>query len=158
VVGPNHAAAVVIRYREWWTTHPSGNQDNLLISTRSPSRGDQAPVNALQNVVSSGAILSPIGIHTHDNPADQVSSLNLIPFFTAQPFQTGMDVYMPAISPTDGTITFRNDPRGDASRPQVLNTPNWASDVHRITVSMNDYVQDVNSWGECKRLKPSPCK
>jgi pimeloyl-ACP methyl ester carboxylesterase len=158
VIGPNHAAAVVIRYREWWTTHPSGNQDNLLISTRSPSRGDQAPVNALQNVVSSGAILSPIGVHVHDNPADQVSSLNLIPFFTTQPFQTGMDVYMPATTPTDGTITFRNDPRGDAARPQVVNTPNWASDVHRISVSLNDYVQDVNSWGECKRLKPSPCE
>jgi hypothetical protein len=73
-------------------------------------------------------------------------------------FQAGVDVYMPATSPTDGTITFRNDPRGDTSRPQVLNTPNWASDQHRISVYLNDFVQDINSWGECKRVKPSPCK
>jgi pimeloyl-ACP methyl ester carboxylesterase len=160
VVGPNHAAAVVVRNREWWTTHPSGNEDNLLISTGSPSRGDQPPVNALQNVISSGLTVgtSPVGVHVHDNPADQVSSLNLIPFFASQPFQTGVDVYMPATTPADGTITFRSDPRGDTSRPQVLNTPNWASDGHRISVYLNDYVQDVNSWGECKRTKPSPCK
>jgi hypothetical protein len=156
--GPNHSAAVVVRYREWWTTHPSGNEDDLLISTRSPSRGDEPPVNALQNVISSGALGNPIGVHVHDNPADQFSSLNLIPFFTTQAFQTGVDVYMPATTPADGTIAFRNDPRGDTLRPQVLNTPNWASDVNRISVYLNDYVQDVNSWGECKRLKPSPCK
>jgi pimeloyl-ACP methyl ester carboxylesterase len=157
LTGPNHAAAVVVRYREWWTTHPSGNEDDLLISTRSPSRGDEPPVNALTNVISSGTIGSPIGVHVHDNPTDQVSSLNLIPFFTTQAFQTGVDVYMPATTPADGTITFRNDPRGDTSRPQVLNTPNWASDTNRISVYLNDYVQDVNSWGECKKLKPSPC-
>jgi pimeloyl-ACP methyl ester carboxylesterase len=159
VAGPNHAAAVLIRYREWWTTHPSGNEDVLRIGTTSPSRGDQPPVNVLQNVISDGLAvgLSPVGIHVHDNPADGVSSLNLIPFFVTQPFQTGVDVYMPATDPPDGTITFANAPRGDASRMQVVNTPNWASDEHRITVQYNDYVQDINTWGQCKRAKPSPC-
>ena len=156
--GPNHAAAVVLRYREWWTTNPSGQEDVLQIGTRSPSRGDQPPVNVLQNVVSSGInVGSPVGLHVHDNPSDMVSSLSIIPFFATQPFQTGVDVYMPATTPTDGTITFWNAPRGDTSRPQVLNTPNWASDGHRITIQLNDYVQDINSWGECKRAKPSPC-
>ena len=158
LTGPNHAAAVVLRYREWWTTNPSGQEDVLQIGTRSPSRGDQPPVNVLQNVVSSGInVGSPVGLHVHDNPADMVSSLSIIPFFATQPFQTGVDVYMPAATPTDGTITFSNAPRGDTSRPQVLNTPNWASDGHRITIQLNDYVQDINSWGECKRAKPSPC-
>ena len=159
VVGPNHAAAVVLRYREWWTTHPSGQQDILEISTESPSRGDEPPVNALQNVISSGLTVgtSPVGLHVHDNPADGVSSLNIIPFFATQPFQTGVDVYMPATEPPDGTITFSNAPRGDTSRPQVINTLNWASDGHRIAVYFNDYVQDINTWGECKKAKPSPC-
>jgi pimeloyl-ACP methyl ester carboxylesterase len=157
VVGPNHAAAVVIRYREWWTTHPSGNEDVLRISTSSPGRGDQPPVNALQNVISSGALFSPIVIRLNDDPADQFSSLNVIPFFTSQLFQAGADVYMPATTPPDGTIAFWNAPRGDTSRPQVLHTPNWASERQRITVQLNDYVQDVNTWGECKRAKPSPC-
>lgn len=159
ITGPNHAAAVVIRYREWWTTHPSGNEDILRIGTTSPTRGDQPPVNVLQNVISDGLAVgaSPVGIHVHDNPADEMSSLNLIPFFVTQPFQTGVDVYMPATDPPDGTITFANAPRGDASRMQVLNTPNWASDEHRITLQYNDYVQDINTWGQCKRAKPSPC-
>jgi hypothetical protein len=157
IIGPNHAAAVVIRYREWWTTHPSGQEDILQIGTVSPTRGDEPPVNILQNVISSGTIGSPVGIHVHDNPADGVSSLNVIPFFQTQAFQTGVDVYMPATDPADGTITFWNAPRGDTTRPQVLNTPNWASDGHRILVNFNDYVQDINTWGQCKRAKPSPC-
>ena len=161
--GPNHAAAVVIRNREWWTTHFSGNQDTLWISTTSASRGDEPAVNALKNVVSDGIAvgLSPVGIHVHDNPVDEMSSLLLIPFFAGPPpqaFQTGVDVYMPATEPPDGTITFWNAPRGDTSRPQVLNTPNWASDRHRISINLHDYVQDINTWGECKRAKPSPCK
>lgn len=160
LTGPNHAAAVVIRYREFWTTHPGGPQDVLEIATTSASRGDQAPVNALQNVLSDGIAVgaSAIGLHLHDNPADGVSSLALIPYFGTVSFQNGADVYMPAAGPPDGTITFRSLPRGDTARAQVLNTPNWASDAHRISVNLNDYVQDVNSWGECKRQKPTVCK
>jgi hypothetical protein len=164
IAGPNHAAAVVVRYREWLTTHPSGHEDILRIATTSPSQGDQPPVDVLQNVVSSGLTtgLNPVGtsptrIHVHDNPADRLSSLDLIPYFAGQPWQTGVDVYMPATTPPDGTITFWNAPRGDTSHPQVLNTPNWASDLHRIWVQFNDYVQPINPWGECKRAKPSPC-
>lgn len=161
VIGPNHAAAVVIRNREWWTVHPGGGKDVLEVGTTSPGRGDQAPVNVLENVIS-GAIgsvgTSAIGIHIHDNPADGVSSLAIIPFFATQAFQTGVDVYMPATDPADGIITFTNAPRGDTSRLQVVNVPNWASDSHRITVQFNDYVQAINSFAECMMQKPSPCK
>jgi hypothetical protein len=160
VAGANHAAVVVLRYREWWTTHPSGRQDVLQISTTSPGAGDEPPVNALQNVISSGVGVasSAIGIHVHDNPADQLTSLNLIPFFTTLAFQTGVDVFMPATNPPDGTISFSNAPRGDTGRLQVLRMPNWPSDGHRSSVNFNDFVQDINTWGECKRAKPSPCK
>ncbi len=159
LTGPEHAAAVVIRYREWWTTHPGGPTDQLLVGTRSPARGDQAPVNALTNVISDGISVggSAIGIHLHDNPADHVSSLAVLPFFAAISFQSGVDLYMPAIEPPDGTITFTSVPRGDTSRPQVVNVPNWPSDGHRITVTFDDFVQDIRTWGECKRAKPSPC-
>jgi len=158
--GPNHAAAVIIRNREWWTTHPGGPADAIEIATASASRGVQAPVNALQNVISDGIAVgqSAIGVHVHDNPTDQFSSLAPIPFFGSVSFQNGADVYMPAAEPPDGTITFSIIPRGDVFRPQVVNTPNWTSDRHRISINANDYVQDINSWGECKRAKPSPCK
>jgi pimeloyl-ACP methyl ester carboxylesterase len=154
-IGPNHTASVVMRYREWWTTHPSGRNDVLEISTRSRGKGNQAPVNALQNVTDNG----DIGIHIHDDVATpQVSSLNLLPIFPGLPFQTGVDVFMPATDPPDGVVTFRNLPRGDATRAQVLNIPNWASEGHATSVVFNDYVQDIDTWRECKRAKPSPCK
>jgi hypothetical protein len=99
-----------------------------------------------------------IGIHAFDAGLDKVSTLAPIPFFLAQTFQTGVDIWMPATDPPDGTISFTNEPRGDTSRPQTVNVPNWASDDHRVSIQFNDYVQDINTWGECKRAKPSPCK
>jgi pimeloyl-ACP methyl ester carboxylesterase len=154
-IGPDHATTVVSRYREWWTTHPSGRNDTLEIATTSPGQGDEPPVNVFQNVTGNGEI----GVHIHDAaPADQVSSLSIIPFFDALPFQTGVDVFMPATDPPDGTITITNVPRGDTTSPQVLSIPNWASDRHATSVVFNDYVQEFNPWGECKRAKPSPCK
>ena len=151
----NHTAATVVRQKEWWATHPTGQNDVLEISTSSASRGDQAAVNALTKVTSNGVI----GIHVHDaaaSPGD--STLDLLPFFPTQPFQTGVDVFMPAAAPTDGTVSFANAPRGDASRLQAINVPNWRSSTDRVTVTFNDFVQDVNTWGECKRAKPSHCR
>ncbi len=151
----NHTAATVVRQKEWWTTHSTGQNDVLEISTQSASRGDQPAVNALTRVTSNGVI----GIHVHDaaeSPGD--STLNLLPFFPTQAFQTGVDVFMPAAEPTDGTVSFVNAPRGDTSRLQTINVPNWRSSASRATVTFNDFAQDIDTWGECKRAKPSPCK
>jgi len=154
-IGPNHTTTVIVRQKEWWTTHPSGRNDDLSIATESPGQGDEPPVDVLQNVTGNGEI----GIHVHDAaPGDQVSSLDIIPFFDAQPFQTGVDVFMPATEPPDGTISIENAPRGDASHTQVLNIPNWASDGHATTSYFNDYIQDIDSWDACKKAKHSPCK
>ena len=128
--------------------------DVLEIGTTSPSRGDQPPVDALSKVTSNGVI----GIHVHDAAASPGNStLDLLPFFPTQAFQTGVDVFMPAAEPVDGTVSFVNAPRGDASRLQTINTPNWRSSANRVTVTFNDFVQDVETWGDCKRAKPSPC-
>lgn len=151
----NHAAAVVVRQKEWWATHPTGQNDVLEISTHSPSRGDQPAVNALTKVTSNGVI----GIHVHDAAASPGNStLDLLPFFPTQAFQTGVDVFMPAAEPPDGTVSFVNAPRGDTTRLRAINVPNWRSSMDRITVTFSDFVQDITTWGECKRAKPSPCK
>ncbi|HEY8544113.1 MAG TPA: hypothetical protein VIL36_03665 [Acidimicrobiales bacterium] len=140
-VGPGHAAAVVLRYREWWRASSHGNRlDNLLIGTTGPG-GSQPPIDVLRRVTADVA-----GIHVHDDTASpRQSSLDPLSYFSSQPFQTGVDVYMPGSNPATGTITFANDPRGDATRRQVINTPNWASLVgttrHGMLVEFNDYVQ-----------------
>lgn len=139
--GPNHAVAVVLRYREWWRAASHGAvRDNIDIST-SGGAGTQPVVNALTNVTGDVA-----GVHVHDNTATpRSSSLALLSYFSTQPFQSGADVYMPAANPTNGTITFANNPRGDASKRQTIRTPNWASMVgttrHALLVEFNDYVQ-----------------
>jgi pimeloyl-ACP methyl ester carboxylesterase len=137
--GPNHAAGVVLRYREWWRSHGARN-DNLDISTTSGA-GNQPARNVLVNEPSDVA-----GIHVFDDTATpRQSSLALDGYFSGQAFQTGVDVYMPGASPTNGSITFSNNPRGNAAQRQVITIPNWASLVggtrHGFLVEFNDYVQ-----------------
>jgi pimeloyl-ACP methyl ester carboxylesterase len=153
-VDEDHMAAVIVRQKEWWTTHPTGQDDVLEIGTTGATLGDQPALDVLTKVTSNGII----GIHVHDaaaSPGD--STLDLLPFFPTQPFQTGVDVFMPADEPPTGTVSFVNAPRGDTSRLQAINVPNWWSTTDRVTVTFNDFVQDINSWGECKRAKPSDC-
>lgn len=146
----NHTVAVILRNREWWSNHPSAQNDVLEITTTSPSRGTEAAGNILSPATGN----TSVGIHVHDAAATPgVSTLNLLPVFPLFPFQTGVDVFMPATDPPDGVISFQNAPRGDTSIPQVLNIPNWASDQHRLGVYFNDYAQGINTWGECKRAR-----
>lgn len=130
--GENHAAIIAMRMREWHTT------DVLEIGVESDA-GSAEPMNIISQAVGDGAI----AIHIHDDTTTPgESSLELLDWFSTQPFQSGVDLYMPASADPDGTITLTNLPRGDADRPQVLNVPNWASEDHLITVVFSDYAQD----------------
>lgn len=168
VVGPEHSAGVVIRYKEWWSDQGATN-DTLWVTTKSPSWKNNPNYPPMLNILSNSGVAprtaNKIGIHVFDTDfgilekkGDKVSSLNVIPYFFGQIFQSGVDIWMPATDPPDGVISFTNEPRGDGTKPQTINLPNWASDKHRISIQFNDYVQDINTWGECKRAKPSPCK
>jgi pimeloyl-ACP methyl ester carboxylesterase len=152
--GPDHAAAVVIRNREMWTDHPSGRNDQLTVTTTTAAGARYDTGNVLAGLTANNII----GSHLHDAEATPgESTLNPLPYFPAQPFQTGVDVYMPADAMADGSITFANTPRGAAADLQVVRTPNWPSDEHRIVVNFRDHVQEINSWPECRRQRPSPC-
>jgi pimeloyl-ACP methyl ester carboxylesterase len=128
-----HAALVVSRQREWLAA------DVLEVSTPSPS-GDQPAVNAL---TSAAAAAMGIALHIHDaaaSPGD--STLDALPYFSSQPFQYGVDIFMPATEPPNGVITLRNLPRGDAAKPQVLNVPNWQSSNHIMSIAFSDFPRD----------------
>lgn len=139
-VGPNHAALVVLRYREWWRAHGAQN-DDVTISTTSAA-GNQPATNVLGRVTADIA-----GVHAHDNAASpRQTTLDPLTYFSSQPFQTGVDVYMPAAATPNGTIRITNNPRGNAARQQVMNVPNWASLLNgnqrqALLVEFNDYVQ-----------------
>ena len=135
-LGEGHAMLIALRMREWTA------DDVLDIETRSGA-GDQAAVNAINPAVLALSRVPPIAIHIHDAAASPGNStVEGLPWFIEQPFQTGVDVFMPAATPPNGTITITNLPRGDAAKPQLLNVPNWASSQHTIMVMFSDYPQD----------------
>lgn len=132
----NHVAVVVSRMREWFGDHPAAGNDIIEISTRSPSLGDQPVVNAITTAVGNDTI----GLHIHDDAATPgQTTLEPLPYFPDQAFQTGMDVYMPATEPPDGTVRMRLIPRGRAEFTQTIHFPNWASSGHRVSVGYNDF-------------------
>lgn len=137
-VSDDHAALVISRDMEWWGDRGADN-DILEIATTNPSAGDQAAVD----IISSAMGNSNIGIHVHDDEASPLlTTAEPLPYFPDQPFQWGVDVYMPAATPPNGVISVVSSPRGDTRNQQVLNVPNWASSAHRISLIFNDYMQD----------------
>jgi hypothetical protein len=133
--GADHSALVVVRYREWWRSHGAAN-DTLQITTTVPGQAPVGPVDVFKNVTG-----DVVGVHIHDDKdTPGVSSLATLPAF-AMPFQNGVDVFMPAASPPTGTISVVNAPRGDTTKLQTLNVPNWASSTDVAELEFNDYVQ-----------------
>jgi pimeloyl-ACP methyl ester carboxylesterase len=128
-----HSTVIASRMREWLES------DVLEVSTKTAS-GMQPPVNAI--TAAGGAALS-IAYHIHDAAASPGNStVAALPFFSGQPFQYGVDIFMPAADPPTGVITVRSLPRGDMARPQVLNVPNWPSSSHSISLVFSDFAQD----------------
>jgi pimeloyl-ACP methyl ester carboxylesterase len=141
-VGESHAALVVMRMREWYASDHADSDDDrrdvLEVATRGPA-GDTEPVDVLGDFVGNGTI----ALHLHDGAAAPgESTLEPLDYFADQPFQSGVDVYLPASAAADGTITVTNLPRGDANRPQRLNVPTWPSSEHTISVVFADHPVD----------------
>jgi len=133
-----HSAIIAMRMREWYAVDdadlPGDQRDVLAISTD----GGES-VNALAEFVGN----STIGIHVHDDAASPGSTtLFALPYFAEQPFQSGVDVFMPSSADGSGTISIVNTPRGDGARPQTLNVPNWPSSTHAISVVFTDSPVD----------------
>jgi pimeloyl-ACP methyl ester carboxylesterase len=142
-VGDGHVALTVIRMREWL---PS---DALEIETASEAgNASEANVITEDNVSKMTAVMGrsvgePIALYIHDDAATPgETTLEKLPWFHEQFFQAGIDVFIPGANPANGTISITNLPRGDASKPQQLNVPNWSSTEHVVTVVFSDFPQD----------------
>src|SRR5690606_36867483 len=100
----DHSALIVMRMREWYSE--GDHADVLEVST-----DGQETVDALTEFAGNGTI----GLHIHDDAATPgETTREPLPYFSAQPFQSGIDVYLPASSDGEGVITVTNLPRGDA--------------------------------------------
>jgi pimeloyl-ACP methyl ester carboxylesterase len=153
--GP-HSTVSVVRQREWWgnNTVDATNVDHLLVSTSATS-ASQPPLDII-NAATAPYAASTIAVIGFDIDVDQTSDVSALQPLGA--FLSGVDIYMPATVPTDGTVTFDHQQRR-TSAPQVINTPNWSSEAgHGMTVTFREWVQGIDSWGTCRSAKPSPCK
>jgi pimeloyl-ACP methyl ester carboxylesterase len=148
--GPDHTALIILRYFDYLTGAESEN-DTLWVTTSSPAWDDD-PVNPTPPTLNilSEANIAPrtfkLGIHAFDVGIDKVSTLLREDWFYTQAFQTGVDIWMPATEPPDGTITLVNEPGKFPTLPQTMNIPNWSSENHRVLVMPNAYFQEINSW------------
>jgi hypothetical protein len=123
-----HTALTVSRNKEWWGDQGAGN-DALWVNG----------VNVL-NAANAPRAKRVIGIFAYDRFVDGESDLSApIPVFFAQPFITGMDVFVPAAPAHRGLVSVLTRPRGGGV--DLLTVPNWPSSEHRITIHVPDYVR-----------------
>ena len=130
----DHVALIAMRMREWYATDrddvPGDQRDVLEITSAAGT------VDALAEFVGNGTI----GVHIHDDAATPgETTLAPLPFFAEQPFQSGVDVFIPASPDASGTVTVTNLPRGDASAPQTFNIPDWPSSGHAVSLLFTDF-------------------
>jgi hypothetical protein len=125
------------------------------MSTARPGGAETPPVNIV-NGTTAPAAGAAVGIVTFDDGADGVSHPDqLIPRLGA--FLTGVDVFYPAASPPDGTITLDLDQRLAAGR-QVIRTPNWASTDHAVTVTFRDWAPADAGGHHCRGGGEGRCR
>jgi hypothetical protein len=153
---PNHSTVVIERQKEFWGDNPlEGTVDVVDVSTKTAGGPNQPPVNIVNPATAAFTENFVLALVTWDEGSDGVTDTSgQIPVAT---FLSTIDVFYPAASPPDGTITVDMLTRGESKR-QVLNAPNWASTEHGVTMKFRSWAQDVDTWAACKRLKPSPCK
>lgn len=137
-VGDDHTALIAIRMREWYADDdPDLDGDQADVLELSVDGGQ--PVDVLAPFVGTTAI----GLHLHDDAATPgETTLDPLPYFADQPFQSGVDVFLPSSPDADGVVTVTNVPRGDTARPQTLNVPNWPSSGHSVSVVFTDFPVD----------------
>jgi pimeloyl-ACP methyl ester carboxylesterase len=129
----------------------SANHSNIVVTRQSEWRDtDVLEMNGVNVLTALTPITKAIiGLFIYDKGADGVSNLTQpIAYYHAITFMSGVDLYMPAAEPPDGTISLVVTPRWGGGKTQVINVPNWASSGHAMSVIVNDYVQDIDSWTE----------
>ncbi|GAA2113788.1 lipase/acyltransferase domain-containing protein [Actinomadura alba] len=129
-VSERHSALVINRQKEWW-----GDQG---------AAGDSLRINGREvlNAANTPRTKRTIGIFAYDAGSDGVTDLSApIPQFFAQPFITGLDLYVPAAGRPDRPISVVSHPRGGDGHVDSLTIPSLPSNEHRISVQLDDYVR-----------------
>lgn len=124
-----HAALTIVRYKEWF-----GDQG---------TDGDALEINGVNilNAANSPISKLAIGVFAFDAGSDGVSNVTTpIPGLSGLPFLAGVDIFMPATTPPNATVSVASTPRGGGGRIEIVNVPNWASSTDTVTIQFNDYL------------------
>lgn len=136
----NHVDILISRDREMWGDQ-GAESDILYVDGSSVVTSVAAPRSKRLSglfLMDWGAIKSGAG--SYPTTPDQVTDLSTpIGLFHAQGFLSGLDLYMPAATPPNRTISCWMIQRG-GSKAQLINVPNWASNQARMSVVFKDYV------------------
>jgi pimeloyl-ACP methyl ester carboxylesterase len=124
---PNHVSLVAVRNKEMWGDQGAEN-DALELNGLNVLNAATAPINK-----------RVIGMFAYDVGSDGVTSLAApIPSFFALPFQSGVDVFMPASADGAGTVSVGLRSRG-VGPIRTLNIPNRPSTTDMNYLGFNDY-------------------
>ncbi len=126
---PGSMSAVNIRYKELWGDQGAEN-DKLLVNGRNICTATLCPISKQVNA-----------FFAFDRNRDGQTDLSSPdPVLSQLPFIQGADVYVPASSPPDDTVSWRLKSRGGGP-VRTLKIPNWDSTTDGVTLQWNDFEQ-----------------
>jgi pimeloyl-ACP methyl ester carboxylesterase len=125
-----HANLIVTRNKEFWGDQGAAG-DTLTVDGTSVLSASSAPRTK-----------RAIALFAYDAGVDGVSHPDVqLPAFTALPFISGVDLFVPASPTGEDVVRIASKQRGGGGRESVVNVPNWPSSTHRVSVQLDDYVQ-----------------
>ncbi len=124
---PGSVSAVMIRYKELWGDQGAEN-DQLLINDLNVCTEVLCPISKQVNA-----------FFAFDRNRDGQTDLSQPdPVLSRLPFIQGADVYIPASSPPNATVSFQLISRGGGP-VRTLNVPNWEATADGVTIQWNDF-------------------
>jgi Lipase C-terminal domain/Lipase (class 2) len=123
---PGSSGAVMIRYKEYWGNEP-GQNDELRVGGLELCTPSLCPWAKKVNAY-----------FAFNWEGKQESTLNEEPTLSKLPFIQAAQVYIPASSPPNATVSYQLNSRGGGGA-RTLNIPNWDGVTNQVQIFWNDY-------------------
>src|ERR1700730_13118280 len=123
---PKSSGAVMIRYEELWGNEP-GQNDELLINGLSVCTASLCPWSKEVNA-----------FFAFNWEGKEETTLKEEPALSALPFLQAAQVFIPASSPPNATVSYQLKSRNGGGL-RTLNIPNWECTTDQVTIYWNDF-------------------
>jgi hypothetical protein len=123
---PKSSGSVTIRYKELWGNQP-GEDDELLINGLNVCTAALCPWEKEVNA-----------FFAFNWENKEETTLKEDPVLGKLPFLQGAQVYIPASSPPNATVSYQLNSRGGGG-VRTLNIPNWEGTTDQVTIFWNDF-------------------